>query len=79
MVIFISSAEDTYSHCQPWFWKSGGRRSPSLQAIRWHYAVAHKFPGHPAPPSETFYGFCMSKAVSETDLAEASYNKNYEL
>ena len=40
MAIFIISAEDTYPHCQPWFWKPGGRRSPSLQASLWHYAVA---------------------------------------
>ena len=39
---FIISAENTYSHCQPPFWKPGGRRSPSLQASRWHYAVADK-------------------------------------
>jgi hypothetical protein len=39
-VIFIKSVENTYSHCQPPFWKPGGRRSPLLQASRWHYAVA---------------------------------------
>jgi len=39
-VIFITSVENTYSHCQPPFWKPGGRRSPLLQASRWHYAVA---------------------------------------
>ena len=41
-VTFIISAESTYSHCQPPFWKPGVRRSPSLQASRWHYAVADK-------------------------------------
>jgi hypothetical protein len=42
-VTFILSAEDTYSHCQPPFCELGGQRSPSLQASRWHYTVAHKF------------------------------------
>ena len=41
-VTFIISAESTYSHCQPPFWKPGVRRSPSLQASRWHYTLADK-------------------------------------
>ncbi len=31
-----------YSHCQPPFWRLGGRCSTSLEASRWHYTVAHK-------------------------------------